>query len=207
MNSNYLKAVSKLAAIKVASLRDYVPTEDEAPPSQWGHALGTTAGVAAFAPFYLKGGFEWTKARGLNPLHPLQATISLGRKLNPWGTGEVALASSLVGDKAARMEYLKRLQARTPSLKGIPLDDLYEQMFKERRNWFKPTGWFRNSGAQKPTITVPTRNLRKMARASTHVRLPKLGKKLFTMGKGRLGWGLAAASLASYIGNKIGDKL
>lgn len=206
MNSNYLKAVSKLAAIKVASLRDYVPTEDEAPPSQWGHALGTTAGAAAFAPFYLKGGFEWTKARGLNPLHPLQATFSLGRKLNPWGTGEVALASSLAGDRAVRMEYLKRLQARTPSLKGIPLDDLYEQMFKERRNWFKP-GWFRNSGAQKPTITVPTRNLRKITRASTHVRLPKLGKKLFTMGKGRLGVGLAAAGLASYIGNKIGDKL
>ena len=207
MNSNYLKAVNKLAAIKVASLRDYVPTEDEALPSKWGHGLGTTAGVATFAPFYLKGGFEWTKARGLNPLHPLQATISLGRKLNPWGTGEVALAASLTGDRNARLEYLKRLQARTPSLKGIPLDDLYEQMFKERRNWFKPTGWFRKSGVPKPTVTVPTRNLRKMARASTHVRLPKLGKKLFTMGKGRLGVGLAAAGLASYIGNKIGDKL
>ena len=205
MNSNYLKAVSKLAAIKVASLRDYVPTEDEALPSKWGHGVGTTAGVAAFAPFYLKGGFEWTKARGLNPLHPLQAVLSLGRKINPWGTGEVALAASLTGDRNARLEYLKRLRARTPSMRGIPLEDLYEQMFKERRNWFKPM--FGRSGVEKPTITLPTKNLRKAARASTHVRLPKLGKKLFTMGKGRLGWGLAAAGLASYMGNKIGDKL
>ena len=56
-------------------------------------------------------------------------------------------------------------------------------------------------------LLMDSNYLKAIANASTHVRLPKLGKKLFTMGKGRLGFGLAAAGLASYIGNKIGDKL
>lgn len=272
MSSNYLKAVNKLVAIKIASLEDYLPTEDEKLPSRWGSAVGTTAGLAAFAPFYLKGGLEYAPARGLNLLHPVQATVSLTHKLNPWGTGEGALSRALLGNYQTRLNFLKRLQSKTPSMQGIALPELYDKVFKQRRNWLSPglygeqgvildpsfksilkkhspkdlrilenmvnvdgnkvlksaylknvldrtkyTGnvltpgktlkhsWLPRIGAT--TRTVPTNDLVKAARATTFTRTPKLGKQFIRMGKGRLGIGLAAAGLASYLGKKWGDAL